>query len=148
MALTMSETIGTRAPTWFRVVAALALLWNLFGMWQYLSYVGVVPLLGEMNAAEAAILERAPVWYTAAFAIAVFAGVVGALGLVLRRAWSRPLLVLSLIAAIIQFTSWCFMSGGAEAIGPSFYVAPAVVILVAILLVWLASVGVKRRWLI
>ena len=135
-------------PTWFRIVTVLALLWNLFGMWQYLSYVRVVPMLGEMNAAEAALLARAPAWYTAAFAIAVFAGVLGALGLILGRAWSRSLLVLSLVAAIVQFTWWCFISGGAETIGPSFYVAPAVVILVALLLVWLARTGVNRRWLV
>jgi hypothetical protein len=144
----MNSTIPERPPTWFRIVSVLALLWNLFGMWQYLSYVGVVPMLSEMNADEAAIIARAPAWYTAAFAIAVFAGVFGALGLVLGRAWSRSLLMLSLVAAIVQFTWWCFMSGGAETMGPSFYVAPAVVILVAVLLVWLARTGINRRWLV
>jgi len=143
----MNDTIGTRQPTWVRIVAVFALLWNLFGVWQYLSYVGVVPMMAEMNPDEAAILGRAPMWYTAAFAIAVFAGVAGALGLVLSRAWSRPLLVLSLVAAIIQFGWWAFMSGAAATIGPSIYTVPAVVILVAILLVWLASTGVKRGWL-
>lgn len=144
----MNDPIAAPRPTWFRIVAVLALLWNLFGMWQYLSYVGVVPMLSEMSTAETAIIARAPAWYTAAFAIAVFAGVFGALGLVLGRVWSRSLLVLSLIAAIVQFTWWCFLSGGADTIGPSFYVVPAVVILVAILLAWLAGTGVKRRWLI
>ena len=144
----MNDTIATRPPTWFRVVAVIALLWNLIGVWQYLSYVGVVPMMREMNADEAAIIARAPAWYTAAFAIAVFAGIFGALGLVLGRAWARSLLVLSLVAAIVQFTWWCFLSGGSATLGPSFYVAPAVVILVAILLVWLARTGVTRRWLI
>ena len=143
----MNDVIGTRPPTWFRIVAVLALLWNLFGLWQYLSYVGVVPMLGEMNPGEAALLDEAPVWYTGAFAVAVFAGGLGALGLVLARRWSRPLLIVSLVAAIVQFGWWCFESGAAETIGSSIYIAPAVIILIGLLLVWLAHTGVKRGWL-
>ncbi len=137
----------TRPPVWFRVAAAIALLWNLMGAWQYLSYVGVVPMMREMTPDEGALIGGAPAWYTAAFAIAVFAGVLGALGLLLARAWSRPVLVVSLVAVIVQFTWWVFLSGAAETLGPSTYAAPAVVILVGILLVWLAGIGVKRGWL-
>ena len=38
----MNEVIGSRPPGWLRVVAGLALLWNLFGVYQYLMTVGVV----------------------------------------------------------------------------------------------------------
>ena len=66
----MNDTLASRPPVWFRVVAVLALLWNLFGVWQYLSSVGVVPLMRELTADEAAIMASAPAWYTGAFAIA------------------------------------------------------------------------------
>lgn len=143
----MNDTLASRPPVWFRVVAVLALLWNLFGVWQYLSSVGVVPLMRELTADEAAIMASAPAWYTGAFAIAVFAGLLGALGLVLARRWARPLLIVSLVAMIVQFAWWAFLSGAAELMGPSVYVAPVVVVLVALLLVWLANVGLKRGWL-
>jgi hypothetical protein len=100
-----------------------------------------------MAPAEAALVARAPAWFAAAFAIAVLAGLLGALGLLLGKAWSRPLLLVSLVAAIVQFTWWCFLSGGAATIGPSIYGAPAMVILVGVLLVWLAGTGIKRGWL-
>ena len=143
----MNDVTGTRPPTWFRVVAVIAVLWNLLGVWQYLTSVGAAPPMRELTADEAALLAAAPAWYTAAFAIAVFAGLAGAIGLVMSRAWARPVLVLSLVAMIVQFTWWIFLSGAAERLGSAVYTAPAVVILVGFLLVWLAGVGVKRGWL-
>ena len=143
----MNDVTGARSPAWFRIVAVLAVLWNLIGVWQYLSYVGVVPMMREMTPQEASLIGGAPVWYTAAFAIAVFAGFIGAIGLVLARARARPVLIVSLVALILQFTWWCFLSGAADVLGPSVYTAPAVVVLVGILLVWLAGTGVKRGWL-
>jgi hypothetical protein len=95
----------------------------------------------------AMITVRPPVWYTAAFAMAVFAGILGALGLVLARHWARPLLVVSLVAMIVQFAWWTLISGAAELYGPAVYVAPVVVIVVSALLVWLANAAVRRGWL-
>lgn len=143
----MNDVTASRTPAWFRIVAAIAVLWNLMGVWQYLSFVGVVPMMRELTAEEAALIGGAPAWYTAAFAIAVFAGIAGAVGLLLARAWARPVLVVSLVGLIVQFGWWCFLSGAADVIGPSVYTAPAVVILVGALLVWLAGTGVKRGWL-
>ena len=49
-------------------------------------------------------------WVTGLFAIGVFAGALGTLGLVLRRRWARPLLLLSLVAVILQFGGWLLMT--------------------------------------
>ncbi|MFL6846343.1 MAG: hypothetical protein ACJ8ER_15865 [Allosphingosinicella sp.] len=143
----MNDLSSARPPAWFRIVSLLALLWEAFGVWQYLSFVRLVPTMGEMAPAEAALAARAPAWFTAAFAVAVFAGLPGALGLLLGKAWSRLLLILSVVAAIVQFGWWCFLSGGAATIGPSIYAMPAMIIVVGLLLVWLAGTGVKRGWL-
>lgn len=143
----MNDMIGARPPGWFRIVALLALLWNLFGVWQYLAKVGVAPQMMEMTAEEAALAASAPGWATGAFAIAVFAGALGSLGLVLSKAWARLLLILSLLAMLVQFGWFVLLSGGAETIGPSIYAMPAVIILIGLLLVWLANTGVKRGWL-
>jgi hypothetical protein len=143
----MNEVIGARAPGWFRVVALLAVLWNLFGVYQYLASVGTVPMMMEPTAAELGALSRAPTWYTGAFALAVFSGLLGAVGLALGKAWARSLLVLSLIAMLIAFTWWCFMSGLMESMGNAVLAMPAMVIAVALLLVWLANMGVKKGWL-
>ena len=143
----MNDLIGNRPPAWFWVVAVLGLLWELFGVAQYLMHVGVLPDAAEMSEAERSLMQSSPVWVTGLFAVAVFAGAVGALGLLLRKRWARPLLILSLVAVTLQFGGWLLTTDAIAVIGPSVFVMPAIIVLVAILLAWVASAGVQRGWL-
>jgi hypothetical protein len=143
----MTDLSDVRPPTWFWIVAVLGLLWELFGVAMYLMHVGVLPNSQEMSEAERSLMESSPVWVTALFAISVFGGALGTLGLLLRKRWARPLLVLSLIAVILQFGGWLLVTDAIAVMGPSVFVMPAVIVAVAILLAWLATVGVKRGWL-
>ena len=142
----MDEAAIARPPAWFRVVAIVALLWELFGVATYLMHVGILPG-GQMTDVERDLTNSMPIWATAAYALAVFAGAVGALGLLLGRSWARPLLILSLVAVVVQFGWWLLLSGALEALGPSAATMPVVVILVGVALVWLANTGVRRGWL-
>ena len=143
----MNGVISARPPAWFWVAAVLGLLWELFGVYQYLVHVGVVPNNMEMSEAERSLMESSPVWVTGLFAIAVFGGALGALGLILRKSWARPLLILSLVAVILQFGGWLLMTDAIAVIGPPVFVMPAIIVLVAILLAWFAGAGVRRGWL-
>jgi hypothetical protein len=143
----MAEMIASRMPAWFRILAVLGLLWELFGVAMYLMHVGVLPNSAEMSAAERSLMESSPVWVTALFAIGVFGGALGALGLVLGRRWARPLLIVSLIAVILQFGGWLLMTDAIEVVGNSVFVMPAIIVLIAILLAWMANTGVRRGWL-
>jgi hypothetical protein len=127
---------ASAAPAWFRIVAVLALLWNLYGVYEYLGSVGVVSSpSGDMG--------PMPSWLVGAFAIAVFAGALGSLGLLLLKRWATWLLVISFVAVLAQ-DLWVFAlrPGGAPD-----KVLPLVITLVAALLVWLAMTGAKRGWL-
>jgi hypothetical protein len=144
----MNATTADRPPTWFWAVAVLGLLWQLFGVAMYLMHVGVLPGdAGQMSEAERSLMESSPVWVTALFAIGVFAGALGALGLVLRKSWARPLLLLSLVAVILQFGGWLLMTEAVAVIGPTVFVMPAIIVAVAILLVWVANTALRRGWL-
>jgi hypothetical protein len=147
----MNATEATRVdtvPAWFRIVAIIGLLWQLFGVAMYLMQVGVLPNdTSQMSEAERSLMESSPVWVTALFATAVFSGALGALGLVLRRRWARPLLILSLVAVILQFGGWLLFTNAIALIGPSVFVMPLIIAVVAILLVWLANLSAKRGWL-
>lgn len=137
----MSTMIGTPAPAWLRIVAALGLLWNLFGIYNYLMTVGVVGG-GDPSAADAL-----PAWVTGAFAIAVFGGALGCLGLLLLKRWSKLLLLLSLVAVLAR-DLWMFVLSGLGGSMPSAEMAvTACVVVVAILLVWLAYSADKKGWL-
>ena len=143
----MSDVIDTRPPVWFWVVALLGLVWELFGVAQYLMHVGVLPNNMEMSPAERSLMQSSPMWVTGLFAIGTFGGALGALGLLLRQSWARLLLVLSLIAVILQFGGWLLATDAISVIGPTVFVMPGVIVAVAILLVWTANAGVRRGWL-
>ena len=143
----MSAMIGSRPPAWFWLVAVLALLWEAFGVATYLMHVGMLPDMMEVSAAERQLAESMPDWATAGYAVAVFAGLLGALGLLMRKGWSRTLLFLSLLGLLVQFGWWVLMSGARTIIGPSSMIMPGVVILVGVFLVWFANHAAKRGWL-
>ena len=134
----MSDIVAGRAPAWLRVIAALAVLWNGYGCYEYLASVGVVPSQPGMSPGAM------PAWVIGAFAISVFAGLLGSIGLLLLRRWSKLLLLLSLIALLAQDV-WAFVlvEGGLD----KPLVLPLAVNLVAILLVWLAYTADRRGWL-
>jgi hypothetical protein len=137
----MSTVIGARVPGWLRIVAGLGLLWNLFGVYNYLMTVGVV---GGANAAAAGAM---PAWVTGAFAVAVFGGALGCLGLLMLKSWSKLLLLVSLLG-VLAMDLWMFMlSGlGSTMAGAEMGVTVAVVV-VAVFLVWLAYSADKKGWL-
>jgi hypothetical protein len=137
----MNNVIGTPAPAWLRIVAALGLLWNLFGVYQYLMTVGVVA------GADAAAADAMPAWVTGAFAIAVFGGVLGCVGLLMLKRWSKLLLLISLLG-VLAMDLWMFvLSGMGGTIRPAEMGVTAAVVVVAILLVWLAYSADKKGWL-
>ena len=133
----MSNVIGARPPGWLRPVALVALLWNLIGVAFYLGHVGILGSPFVPPPSESAM----PIWVTAAYAVGVFAGAVGTLGLLLLQSWSRPVLWLSLLALIVDW-GWIMLASGAgiQPLG-------IVVLVVAALLVWLASTAERKGWM-
>lgn len=142
----MGNVIGARAPGWFRPVALLAFLWNLVGVYFYFVHVGWAagPAVSET---ERTIRDAMPAWAVACFAVAVFAGALGALGLVMLKGWSRLLLFISFLALLAEQAWVLFLSGAPQALGPSAYGLPVTILVVAAILVWLAGKAAGRGWL-
>jgi hypothetical protein len=142
----MATTALDNPPVWFRIVALLAILWNAFGVFQYLSSVGLFgDPMASLDEAQRAAVESIPAAIIGAFAIGTFAGLIGSLGLLLRKRWAFPLLVVSLVA-LAALEGWIvFMSGALDAFGG--IALPATITVVAILLAWLAYHARRRGWL-
>jgi hypothetical protein len=88
---------------WFTPVAILALLWNLLGASAYLVDVTMSPeAVAKLGEAERAMYASRPAWFVVAYASAVWLGVAGSLGLLLRKRWATPLFLLSLLGLIAQ----------------------------------------------
>lgn len=135
-------------PRWFRPVAVAALVWNLIGCFAYLSDVTLTPDdIAKLSADQQALYAARPAWSVAATAVAVWAGALGCLGLVLRRRWATPLLVASLVGVILQDLSLLAL-GGSAPVPAAAYVLQGLVLAIAIGLVVLARRAAARGWLV
>ena len=144
----MSGTRTQSSPVWYRIVAILALIWNLMGVSAYLMQVTMSEAgLAALPEAERLLYETTPAWATAAFATAVFAGALGCLLLLLRIGLAVPVLVISLLAVLVQMFHAFFMSNSFEVFGPGGMTMPVMVIVIAFALVLLAEKGKKSAWL-
>jgi len=84
----MSDIVLNDKPTTtFWIIGGAALVWNLIGLVAYISSVTVSPeAMAKMTVEQQAFYSGTPTWATAAFALAVNAGVLGSLFLLLRKA--------------------------------------------------------------
>lgn len=140
----MNDMATGRAPAWLRIVALLALVWNLIGVYFYLVHVGTIDG-PAMSDADRALAETMPVWATACFAIGVFGGTLGSLGLLLLKSWARILLLLSFLALLAEQTWYLLLSG--TQVGLEQAALPVIILVVAALLAWLAGNAQKKGWL-
>lgn len=138
-----------KPPTWYWVVAVIAVLWACMGCAAYLMQVTMSPAdMAALPKAQQDIWGMTPGWVLGAYAIAVWVGLAGAIALLLRRRIARSLYAVSLVAVIIQF-GWTFtqtpilqlMSFGEAAGFPIF------IIVAQVALLWFSGFAIRQGWL-
>ena len=145
----MTNNVSTKPPAWFWIVSVVALLWNLLGAMMYLGQAFITDdVKAALPADQLELLENTPAWATAAFAIAVWAGVLGCLALLLRKKWARPVLLLSLLGILVQMGYSFFMTNAAEVYGGvQGVVMPLLLIGIGIGLVLFAKSSQSKGWI-
>ncbi len=133
----MDGRMDRAVPGWFWIVAALAVLWEAFGCYTYVSQ-SLVP-----DAQRVGGYATMASWQWGVFAIAVWSGLIGAVLLVLRNRWATALLLVSLIAAAVQYGA-AAAQGGIDAEAQPIAVA---VLVVGVGLVIFASRARRAGWL-
>lgn len=141
----MTVSTITKPPRWFLAVAVLALLWNLLGVAAYLNQ--MVMDLSVLPVAQRAFFESIPTWATSAFAIAVFAGTAGSVGLLLKRRWSIPLFFVSSIGIVVQLIHSLLIGKSLEIFGRSALIVPAVTFAISLVLIWFAVLSKNKAWI-
>jgi hypothetical protein len=145
----MSKHSTTKPPVWFWVVSVLALLWNLMGVMNYLGTAFMKEAIkAEMTPEQVTLMENTPAWVTAAFAIAVWFGAAGCIGLLLRKRWAKSALGLSLLGVLVQTGYGFFMTNATEVYGQTeAVIIPLMVIIIAVFLVFFARMSEKKLWI-
>ena len=143
------ELEKTKIPIWFWVVSIFFLLWNIMGVFSFLAHTFISnEALAELPSNERELYGEYPLWTTIVFAIAVIAGMIGAIGLVLKKKWSKMAFVISLLAIIPQMIHNVFFTKSIEVYGTVEAVTmPALVVVVGLFLVWFSMFAIKKQWL-
>ena len=145
----MAETAAqaaprSRTPVHLWIVGVLALLWSAGGCFDYLATQYRWEFyLSHFTQEQLDYFYGAPAWMDAAWAIAVWAGLAGALGLLLRRRWAVWMFAASLLALAVS-TAYSATSGGFAIMGPEAVYFTIVIWVLAILLLWYAQRMAKR----
>ncbi len=134
-------------PKWFTPVAVLALLWNLLGCFMIAMDAMMPPdAVAALPADQQAIhAARAP-WMVIGSIVAVAAGALGSLGLVLKRRWATPLLILSVLGLVVQDLGFVLIARTLP-IPTAGWIMQGLVLVIAILLVVMARKAARHGWL-
>ena len=142
----MSTT--TKPPIWYWVVSAIALIWNLMGVVNYLSQAFMKDeMLAAMTEDQRIYIENRPPWATGAFAVAVWAGLIGCLLLLIRKKQAFILLILSFLGVVVQMIHSFFIANAMEVYGPGGLIMPIMILVIGIGLILLAKKGETVGWL-
>ena len=143
----MNDTLTHKPAIWYWFISALALLWNFGGVMAFIGQVTMKPEdIEKLTAAQQAAMVGLPTWMTAVFAIAVFAGALGCLLLLLRKSVAIWLFVISLIAVLIQQIYWWVLSDIGKSMSSQDLVMTISIPIVAIFLIWFARMAKGRGW--
>jgi Na+-transporting methylmalonyl-CoA/oxaloacetate decarboxylase beta subunit len=93
------------------------------------------------------LVLNVPKWATSAYALAVTAGVLGSLLMLMRKSWAVPVFILSLVGVIVQDFHAFVLKNAYSIIGPTWSAVSLVVFVVAVLLAWYSRQARGRGWL-
>ncbi|MEP3836948.1 MAG: hypothetical protein ABJM36_04845 [Algibacter sp.] len=138
----MTNTLTNKPPFWFWIVSSIALIWNGLGVDGYLGQAyNTERYRSSFTQEQLELAANAPSWTMAAFAIAVFTGVLGAVFLLLRKRIATTFWMISLIAVILQM-GYGLVTGEAASIAMVL-----MIIVFAFAFLWFSRFSASKGWL-
>jgi amino acid transporter len=143
----MRDNLYSRRPLarWYWAGAIASLLFMALGCVTYLMHVTADPASLPLD--QRAAFDAEPVWLTAAYAIAVWIGLAGALMLLLRRKLAQPLMLISLAAVVVWLAGLLLVPNLRETISSNDLAVAIAVGAITWAILWFARHSAKRGWL-
>jgi len=140
---------STPIPNSFKIIGILAVVWNLFGVFSFLSHAFFSDqAFADMTDDQVAYMQDFPAWAYVVFGTAVTTGLLGAIGLVMKKKWSVLLFTISLVTILINqfypilFTNYMEIFGGMSTL-----TLPVIITAIGALLLWYAKQCDAKEWL-
>ena len=144
----MTNSSTNKPPVWYWIVTVLALIWNGMGVMQYLGQAYLTESFkSQYTTEQLEIITNTPSWAIAAFAIAVFTGLIGAICLLLKKKVAYFFFLLSLIGVIVQLYHNLIVIKSVDIYGPAAAIMSGMIIGLAIFLVWFSKYSAKKTWI-
>ena len=140
--------LSRRAPFWFWAIAILLTLWGVVGCYACFMQINYGPTaMGPATKYDRALYASLPVWYNYCYALAVGAGVLGGVSLLVRSGWAGLAFFTSLIAAVVQF-GYLFVASDIIAVKGAGSVLPFPIFIVAVAAAstWFAVYAYRQGW--
>lgn len=122
----------SKTPTTFWIIAGVALLWNLSGLFAcYTDLSMTAEAMAALPDGQREIYQANPMWMKIIYAIATITGVAGAIGLLLRKKWAIPMYLTSLITVIVQMGYTLLGTPAITIMGSTVVIFPLILIAVS-----------------
>jgi hypothetical protein len=142
-------TTTPKPNTAFWIIAVLALLWNIIGvyMWLYEYFLMTDEIRDSLPPEQVEIMANAPAWNMYLYGLAVITGLLASLLLLMRKKSAVGVFMLSLIAVLALQLYWMFAMDIVDKMGPSSLIMPLIVIAIAIFEYFYSKGAAKNGWL-
>ena len=144
------ETAATGAPWHLWLIGIVALIWNAMGALDYvMTQTRNEAYMSGYTPEQLSFFYGLPPWVDAAWAIAVWGGVLGALLLLFRQRHAVWVFFASLIAMVLTTIQNYVLSNGIEVMGDAFSLGfTAAIFLISLALFFYARVMQKQKILV
>lgn len=137
-----------KVPAWFYVLAAVALLWNLIGAAAVIMNFMITPeAMASLPLEQQQLYADTPLWSSYASLLAVVAGSLGCLSLLIKKAWAYPLLLISIVGLVVQNIGIFVVVDAVSVVGEIVLIMQGLVGLIAVALVFLAKYAINKEWI-
>jgi len=143
----MTTTTKPKAAYW--IIALIALIWNGIGVNAYLQQQYNTEAFREQYATpeQLEMAQAAPIWYTAAFAVAVFGGLFGSFALLLTKKIASLLFSISLLGILVQLIYDFLIIDSLEIHGSGALIMPVMIVVIGIFLFTYSKKSIIKGWL-
>jgi hypothetical protein len=136
-----------KSPLWFKIVAVVALIWNLLGAIAVIMNFTITPeAIAALPADQQQMYADTPMWASYASLLAVVTGALGCVALLLGKAFASPLFMLSIVGLVLQNIGIFVIVDAVAIMGISVLIMQGSVFVIAIGLLLLAKMAIKRGW--
>lgn len=144
----MQDTVAARAPASFWIIAALSLLWNLFGAYDYtMTNLRDPGYLAQFPPEMIDYVDEMPIWALGVWTLGVWAAVIGSVLLLLRSRHAVYAFAAS-FAGLALSTVYQLTSDMPAAMKSAGNYAMTAVIWVAVIFFWYYATRMRRAGVI